>query len=161
MNETTIYYIGDLAKELGLSQRTIRYYEELGFIKPTRTEGGFRTYSRHNINILKLVVLFKELGLALDDIRGLLIADRPDLNSEMTKNLREVLSTRRKEFELKIKKYEQGISQIDDVLSILSNCTSCGRPLNDVFCKECLKKQTTNHSTIITPMLDDGDGEGV
>lgn len=63
--------IDDVAKESGLSKRTIRYYEEIGLLKaPPRSEGGTRIYSKEHIDALKKVITFKEvLGFTLQELQ--------------------------------------------------------------------------------------------
>lgn len=147
------YYIGDIARDLGLSQRAIRYYEELGFIKPTRTEGRFRTYSEGDVDLLRTVIRFKDLGMSLDEIRALFVPGRDVLTADCVRKLRESLSQRRREFESRIGKYEEGIRQIDHVLGILSNCATCGRPSEDGICEQCLKDHGGERMPLISPLL--------
>ncbi len=62
--------IGELAKELHLNPKTIRYYEEVGLLpEPRRSESGYRVYSRYEIERLRLVKRAKLLGLTLAEIR--------------------------------------------------------------------------------------------
>ena len=61
--------IGDLADELGVSTRTIRYYEERGMISPQRTAGGQRIYTRRERGRLKLILRGKSAGLDLEEIK--------------------------------------------------------------------------------------------
>ena len=69
------HQIGEVAERLGLSLRTIRYYEEVGLAKPSeRSPGGFRLYSDEDIDRLKRVVQMKPLGLSLETMRELLDA---------------------------------------------------------------------------------------
>ena len=64
--------IGELARELRLNPKTIRYYEELGLIpRPSRTESGYRHYSRSEIERLRLILRAKLLGLSLAEIKEL------------------------------------------------------------------------------------------
>lgn len=64
--------IGELAKELHLNPKTIRYYEEVGLLsKPRRSESGFRLYSRYEMERLRLVLRAKLLGLSLAEIKEL------------------------------------------------------------------------------------------
>lgn len=67
------YQIGDVAETVGLSLRTIRYYEEVGVVRPWgRTEGGFRLYTDNDIARLRLVKQMKPLEFTLDEMRDLL-----------------------------------------------------------------------------------------
>jgi DNA-binding transcriptional MerR regulator len=67
------YQIGEVAERVGLSLRTIRYYEEIGLAVPSgRTEGGFRLYREADIKRLELVKALKPLGMPLEDLVELL-----------------------------------------------------------------------------------------
>ncbi|MDP9021808.1 MAG: MerR family transcriptional regulator, partial [Actinomycetota bacterium] len=58
---------------VGLSLRTVRYYEEVGLIEPSdRTAGGFRLYTDDDISRLELIKRMKPLGFTLDEMRDLL-----------------------------------------------------------------------------------------
>jgi MerR family transcriptional regulator, copper efflux regulator len=64
--------IGDVARRVGLSLRTVRYYEEIGLIAPSaRSDGGFRLYSDADVDRLLLLKPMKALSLSLDEIREL------------------------------------------------------------------------------------------
>ena len=65
--------IGEVADRVGLSLRTLRYYEESGLIIPAgRTSGGFRLYSERDVQRLLLIMQMKPLGFSLDQMRELL-----------------------------------------------------------------------------------------
>ena len=65
--------IGQVAERTGLSLRTIRWYEEEGLVGPTtRTGGGFRLYSGHDVARLEVIKQMKPLGFSLDEMRQLL-----------------------------------------------------------------------------------------
>lgn len=60
---------------VGLSLRTIRYYEEIGLVAPSgRTEGGFRLYTDADIERLHLVKALKPIGMSLETMGRLLEA---------------------------------------------------------------------------------------
>ncbi len=64
--------IGELASELRLNSKTIRYYEEVGLLpRPKRSESGYRLYSGHEADRLRLVRRAKMLGLSLAEIKEL------------------------------------------------------------------------------------------
>src|SRR3954470_7271518 len=79
MTEPTMQ-IGEVAERIGLSLRTIRYYEEVGLITPSaRSQGGFRLYTEHDASRLQLVKDMKPLGFSLDEMRDLLgVLDKLD-----------------------------------------------------------------------------------
>ncbi len=60
------FTIGFVARELGISPSTIRYYEREGFLEPLFTEGGIRRYTREDIEkLLMLRRLREDLGVNL------------------------------------------------------------------------------------------------
>jgi len=64
--------IGDVARLVGMSQRTIRYYEEIGLMNSVRRlEGGKRVYTDDDVRRLKLIKRLKVLGLTLADMHEL------------------------------------------------------------------------------------------
>lgn len=69
--------IGEAAERTGLTQRTLRYYEEKGLLKPPgRMEGGFRLYSEEDLARLERIKELKDLlGFSLADIREMIEAD--------------------------------------------------------------------------------------
>ena len=60
--------ISQLAAELDISTRTIRFYEEKGLISPQRTPGNRRVYSKRDRARLKLILRGKRFGFSLDEI---------------------------------------------------------------------------------------------
>ncbi len=65
------FLIGEAAERTGLTQRTIRYYEELGLLSPpSRTQGDFRLFSESDLARLKEISKLKHLlGFSLAEIR--------------------------------------------------------------------------------------------
>ena len=66
--------IGEVAARVGLSLRTIRFYEEEGLVVPdTRTVGGFRLYSITAVNRLEIIKRIKPLGFTVEEMGDVLI----------------------------------------------------------------------------------------
>lgn len=63
--------IGEAAARVGLTPRTLRFYEETGLLQPpTRMEGGFRLYSPEDIRRLELIKKMRDLlGISLAQIK--------------------------------------------------------------------------------------------
>lgn len=68
---TNAFGIAELAKEFGVTTRTIRFYEDKGLIAPTR-EGQRRIYSPRDRVRLRLIMRGKRLGLSLEEISELI-----------------------------------------------------------------------------------------
>lgn len=73
MSRGARYQIGEVAERLGLSLRTVRYYEEVGLAAPAeRSPGGFRLYDDDAIERLALIKQMKPLEFSLEETRQLL-----------------------------------------------------------------------------------------
>ena len=72
-----LYRIGEVAEQLGVSTRTLRYYEELGLVRPSGySEGGSRRYAEADRQrILRIRELQAVMGFNLEEIREILDAD--------------------------------------------------------------------------------------
>lgn len=70
-NQEPVFSITDLAQEMDITTRTIRFYEDRGLLRPAR-RGQQRIYSRADKTRLKLVLRGKRLGWPLDDIREMI-----------------------------------------------------------------------------------------
>ncbi|OAA24257.1 putative transcriptional regulator [Frankia sp. EI5c] len=93
-----VHQIGDVAERVGLSLRTVRYYEEAGLLLPVgRTVGGFRLYDDDAVDRLFLIKKMKPLGFTLEEMRSLLVLrdelQEPDLPAERRAALQARLAT--------------------------------------------------------------------
>ncbi|MED4534655.1 MerR family transcriptional regulator [Metabacillus fastidiosus] len=63
--------IDEVAKQSGLTKRTIRYYEEIGILpSPPRSDGGIRLYSQEHVEFLKKITNAKEvMGFSLQELQ--------------------------------------------------------------------------------------------
>ena len=85
--------IGEVAQQVGLTERTIRYYEELGLLESVkRLEGGSRVYTDDDVRRLRFVKRLKVLGLSLQEMLELeRMYRRHRSNREVLPRLIEVL----------------------------------------------------------------------
>jgi MerR family transcriptional regulator/heat shock protein HspR len=68
-----LFLISMAAERLGMHPQTLRKYERLGLIQPSRTIGSMRLYSRHELERLRLIKhLVDELGINLAGVQRLL-----------------------------------------------------------------------------------------
>ena len=71
--EQDLYFISMAARMLGMHPQTLRKYERLGLVQPTRTIGSMRLYSREELERLKLIKhLVGERGINLAGVQRLL-----------------------------------------------------------------------------------------
>ncbi len=87
--------IGELARKLEMSRRTIRYYEEIGLLNSVkRVEGGKRVYTDDDFKRLKLIKRLKIMGLTLSEMAELeAIWTIQKSNEKVLRRLLELLSS--------------------------------------------------------------------
>jgi len=67
--------IGDVARTLGLTTRTLRYWEEMGIIESSqRPGGGSRAYTPYMVRRIRFILKLKELGLTIRELQDLAVA---------------------------------------------------------------------------------------
>jgi DNA-binding transcriptional MerR regulator len=72
VSDPPAWTISQLAAEMGISPRSIRFYEEKGLVSPARTSGGYRIYTKRDRARLKLIQRGKRFGLSLDECAEIL-----------------------------------------------------------------------------------------
>jgi len=64
--------INDISKELGLTKRAIKFYEEKGLLSVPKDENGYRNYSQDHIRMLKTISIYRKLGIGIADIQKII-----------------------------------------------------------------------------------------
>ncbi|HTE19662.1 MAG TPA: MerR family transcriptional regulator, partial [Armatimonadota bacterium] len=69
--------VGELAKQTGMTVRTLHHYDEIGLLSPShRTAAGHRLYTEGDVARLQQVASLRSLGFPLDEIRDVLNQQR-------------------------------------------------------------------------------------
>lgn len=90
--EYTVKKLGTLA---GVSTRTLRYYDEIGILKPARiNSSGYRIYGEKEINILQQILFYRELDIDLDSIKEIITSPDFDEISALKQHYSELLARR-------------------------------------------------------------------
>ncbi len=104
--------IGEFSKLTGVSIRTIRYYDEIGLLKPefVDEQSGYRYYGENSLIIMQEVLFFKELNFPLKTIRDIMLS--PNYKKrEALKEQKHLLTLKKERLEeiiLSIEKIEKG-----------------------------------------------------
>ena len=116
--EYTVQKLGELA---GVSTRTLRYYDEIGILKPARKNtSGYRIYGTVEVDKLQQILFYRELGLDLESIKQ--IINNPSFNGPAAlKQHREQLLDKRKQLDLLIKNVESTISAAEGKSKMADN----------------------------------------
>lgn len=64
--------IGEAGRQSGLPAKTIRYYEDIGLLRPARRDNGFRDYGNKDIHELRFIARARGLGFSVEECRNLL-----------------------------------------------------------------------------------------
>lgn len=131
--------IGKLAVIAATKVQTIRYYEEIGLIRPfARSEGGHRLYGPEDVRRLKFIRHARELGFGIEEIRELLhLSDNPDTSCSAAdiiarSHLEQVelrlkkLQALRKELKRMVEECHHGRVSHCRVIEVLSDHKHCG-----------------------------------
>ncbi len=107
------YTIGDLAREFGVTLRTLRFYEDRGLLSPRR-EGTARIYDARDRARLSVILKGKHLGFTLTEIRAMLAEERT--SDGPSPNLRLSLD----QIEDQIRHLKQQKAEIEEALAELN-----------------------------------------
>lgn len=103
------YTILKLASIAGVSTRTLRYYDEFGILKPARTNSsGYRIYGEKEVDRLQQIMFYRELGVSLDTIKGIITKPSFDETAALEEHRRNLLA-QRKQLDLLIANVENTI----------------------------------------------------
>jgi effector-binding domain-containing protein len=101
--------IGDFSKFCRVSVKTLRYYDEIGLLKPVSIDEstGYRYYSADQITILNRIIALKELGLSLEEINWILAGNLS------TDKVIELLRAKHKETLARLREEEARLNRVE------------------------------------------------
>lgn len=104
------YTVQKLGKLAGISTRTLRYYDEIGILKPARiNSSGYRIYGEKEVNSLQQILFYRELGVSLEDIKHIITS--PSFQAAVAlKEHREKLLEKRNQLDILIANVEKTIA---------------------------------------------------
>lgn len=148
------HLIGDIAKKLGVSCRTIRYYEERGLISSERSAGGFRVFADSQVEKLQTILTLKELGMPLDEIAHFIhLRSHGTIGSEVAPPLLQSLKAKVGEFKKAAERYKAMIKELETAISIIENCKTCNNMTEETVCEECMDKRTRHNVPMVVKAL--------
>ena len=104
--------VGEVAKKMGVTVRTLQYYDKEGLVSPSSiSEGGRRLYSDKDLILLHQILSLKSLGFSLDDIKNKL----PSLDTPQ--DVAKILSNQAVDIKNKIQSLEKTLSSIEQLKS--------------------------------------------
>ncbi len=105
------YTVQKLGKLAGISTRTLRYYDEIGLLKPARVNSsGYRIYGKQEVVKLQQILFYRELGMNLEAITDIMASPCFD-NTLALKEHREKLLAKREQLNTLIANVEKTIAE--------------------------------------------------
>jgi len=115
--------IGQAAKKAGLPAKTIRYYEDIGLVKPGRDTNGYRAFVETDIHKLSFLARSRALGFSIEDCRDLLALWED--TSRASSDVRQIAQEHLTQIETKI----ADLQDMRDTLQVLvRDCAGNDRP---------------------------------
>ena len=91
------YTVQRLANLAGISSRTLRYYDEIGILKPARiNSSGYRIYGSKEVDRLQQILFYRELGMDLESIKNIVTSDSFDESTALIQHREKLLHQREK-----------------------------------------------------------------
>ncbi|MXX90563.1 MAG: Cu(I)-responsive transcriptional regulator [Boseongicola sp. SB0677_bin_26] len=115
--------IGEAAKAAGLPVKTIRYYEEIGLVRPARSENGYRVFAESDLHKLNFLGRSRALGFSIEDCRALLALYEDGTRS--SSEVREIAERHLTDIEGKITDLQ---SLRDTLAHLVASCAGDERP---------------------------------
>ena len=88
INNREYYQIGDVSKICNISVKTLRYYDEIGLLKPNKIDiqSNYRYYTNDQLTLVIVIKHFKEAGFSLKEIKKLLGRENLEYNEQKIKD---------------------------------------------------------------------------
>ena len=115
--------IGQAAEETALPPKTIRYYEEVGLVRPSRDTNGYRAFSQAELHKLRFLGRARALGFSIENCRALMALYEDD--SRASAEVKAIASKHLDEIAAKI----ADLKAMEATLShLVATCAGDGRP---------------------------------
>jgi DNA-binding transcriptional MerR regulator len=136
------YRISEVAERTGFSPPTLRYYEEIGLVRPPeRTDSGYRRYDDHAVDLFRFIARSKRLGLTLEEISGLIELWEAEECAPVQERLRDLLIAKQRaaaEQIADLESFNRELARVADRLGLPASPGAC----NDA-CACLTEDQTT------------------
>lgn len=130
--------IGEAARILKTTPRTLRFYEELGLLAPARSVGKTRCYTASDLSRLHAALNLTELGIGLRAVIALADArPRSRTGGAASRKVDRLLTEMRRDIEAKKSQCETILHQINAAEALVRQCFGCQKPPRHDRCRAC------------------------
>jgi DNA-binding transcriptional MerR regulator len=132
------FKIGEVARQLGTTVRTLRYYEQQGLLAPPRTTKGTRLYSSWHVARFRAALMLTGLGIPLDDVVALTKArpGSPSGSVSSRKVLKALQGLRATVLDRKAR-FERLLADIQRAGELVATCLDCTLEPTNTTCPDC------------------------
>ena len=136
---TELLHIGEFARLVGASLRTLRYFEKLGLLKPvSRSRGGFRYYEHSQLHCMAVITRLQNLGLSLPEIAETIIRDGEAPETEVFASVQAALTRQIALTKTKIQTLKSDLKELEESNHrLVGMCASCQLPFSREYCDPC------------------------
>ncbi len=115
--------IGDVSARSGLPAKTIRYYEDIGLVSPTRDTNGYRAFREKELHKLAFLGRARSLGFTIEDCRALLALYEDETRASA--DVKRIANEHLEQIETKIARLE---AMRDTLSHLIEECAGDHRP---------------------------------
>jgi MerR family transcriptional regulator, copper efflux regulator len=108
--------IGDVARRSGLPAKTIRYYEDIGLVRPLRSENGYRSFRDSDLHKLAFLGRARALGFTIEECRNLMALYEDD--SRASSDVKRIASGH-------LASIDEKIGQLQSMRATLAHLVDC------------------------------------
>lgn len=159
MKESDIYSIGEAAAISALQSSTLRYYDQIGLVRPKKRgdSNNYRYYTRNQVVTLSIIRRLREMGCSLPTIQGVVESNSIELLKQVVKDSADALSKKIMELQqiLEVNQdYIERLNQAEEYLSVsddsISNVQIEEIPVTKLFANRQLMENYNNEETSIS-----------
>jgi len=126
MNQQVAYQISEVARQAGVSLRTIRFYQQKGLIVPSlRTSSGMRLYAQSDVNRVKFIRRLKNTGMNLEQIKAVLSPDNGDDRKAKVEQTLKVLKLEAENARQRTAELKRQSQEREEIISLVEKCLEC------------------------------------
>lgn len=141
--------IGELAELLSTTPRTIRLYEEMGLLGPTRTQAGTRLYARKDLKRMEAALRLSRCGISLEIIRRLAtLRGGCPTGAQAVQTVLPELSALQHDIRASIEQLSKLEQDIEVARGLIRQCEDCPNRPNRTDCPQCAVDKNVELSAI-------------
>lgn len=139
--------VGDVAKALGTTTRTLVFYEQEGLLSPKRTPKGTRLYSVHDVKRFEIALRLSALGVPIKQIKELaLTRERCSTGGESSRSIVPLIANLRSEIQQKIERLLAIERDIERADMLVRQCFGCKKTPSHAGCPTCPVEKNLDQS---------------